>query len=103
MRNKRFVGVGLAVGILFAGLFAWALWERVRAAGTLAPGTVIEVERPTGEMIHAAGGSGEGQMRYERVKMKVVKVRGESAAVPSNPAPWRVTVGGTTYVCSPLE
>lgn len=78
-------------------------YVRGRSEATPATPPALVIERPTGEVVTGAGGSGEPQPRYERVTLRHCKVVGEPTACPTDPGPWRITVGGVTHVYTPAH
>lgn len=92
-RRMKLVAVGVLVG--FAA--GWAVKGRSdrQSPPRLPAGSVVTVERPTGEVVSGVGG-GHPQSKMERTSLRVVKVQGEPAAAGGSV--WRVTLGGVTYV-----
>ncbi len=60
-------------------------------------GTVITIDRPTGEFVTAAHGA-HPQPKMEKVQLVVFKRQGEAPLPSTQSVPWRITVGGITWI-----
>jgi hypothetical protein len=100
MRRTSLVGLGcLCVGLSFGFLCRSERPDRSHAE-PLGTGAVITIARPVGEPIVTPDGL---QRRLEATELRVMKRQDESIRLSPSPDYWRVTIGGATYVCAPVE
>lgn len=93
------VAAGFAAGFLVAAL---ARPPRLVRAEIL-PGETIVVQRPTGEVITCADGSGGEHWPTEKIVLEVFR-SGAALAERAKPGPvWTLTVGGVPHAAERVE